>query len=464
MLLGSILLAATAAPAGAATVVRSTVGEGLRIDIGLEAGDDRFEVFGINSSAGDFLLVRDIDGDQVLPAENCNPDGSSAVRCAIVGPPIITTDLRGGNDSLSVLDQVGDCFCVGGSGNDTITNIGDNADLIDGGTGNDTIQSRGGGDRINGQAGNDTLDADAGNDVVSGGAGDDTVTGGLGDDEILGGDGNDFTSAGDSADGADTISLGPGTSDVISYASRGFPVSLSVDGQRNDGAKSGRTTPPEGDFIAGHTGKVTLRGGFGSDDLVGGAGPERLEGRGGNDVLRGGNGRAGVDDTLEGGAGADDADGQGGDDELLMRDAEDDQASAPFACGLGNDKLVADLRDDDTRGLFGRGCEIVDQGELREDPNVIVRSRRAVLRDGMTSVRLTCPRKTRRGCKGSLAAGREGARPSFGPATRYSLRRGRSATVRVALRHRERFVLLRSVERGHRGRARTTLRTLPLRR
>lgn len=110
-------------------------------------------------------------------------------------------------------------------------------------------------------------------------------------------------------------------------------------------------------------------------------------------------------------------------------------------------------------------CEILDQSDRREDPNVVVLTRIARVDEaGTLPVRLLCPRSVRIGCRGVLSSRLD---RRFGPTVPYSLRRGRSAVVEVSLpagqvagaRRSSARVVVRSVETGVHG-AKTMQRVL----
>jgi len=112
---------------------------------------------------------------------------------------------------------------------------------------------------------------------------------------------NDTFDEGATANGADTFNGGAGI-DTVSYASRGAPVNVSLDGLPNDGA-------------AGELDKVMLdvenvTGGSGDDTLTGSSADNVLDGGPGNDTISGGAGN----DTLRGGPGNDTLRGDAGDD------------------------------------------------------------------------------------------------------------------------------------------------------
>ena len=230
-------------------------------------------------------------------------------------------------------------------------------------------------------------------------------------------------------------------------------MAVSFDNVANDG-ESFLRSGNERDNV---TEVENARGGVGDDDLVGNALQNSLTGGGGDDRLRGGSNA----DVLDGGLGSDRFEGESGNDVLLARDAEDDQVRDVLSCGTGTDSLQADVRDDDTRAL-PTDCETASQGMVRELPNVRILSARSAA-GGSLDVRLRCPRGTRNGCAGTLAAGPARGRGRFGAETRYRVARGRSKTVRIrAAARRGARVRLRSEEKGRLG-PRTTLRTLTVR-
>jgi len=67
------------------------------------------------------------------------------------------------------------------------------------------------------------------------------------------------------------------------------------------------------------------------------------------------------------------------------------------------------------------------------------------------TILLHCPKATRNGCKGTLAAAKPGRRPKFGKATSYSIRRGHTKRVAVAVPGGGTRLLLRSLEKGRSG-------------
>ncbi len=115
----------------------------------------------------------------------------------------------------------------GGEGVDTIDGtFGD--DHLDGGSDSDSLYGGGGVDTLVGGVGNDYLLGSWGNDVLDGGDGDDELHGQAEDDSLNGGNGSDEMFGDDSGTG------GSGT-DTVSYIDAERGVSVSLNGERDDG-------------------------------------------------------------------------------------------------------------------------------------------------------------------------------------------------------------------------------------
>jgi hypothetical protein len=234
-------------------------------------------------------------------------------------------------------------------------------------------------------------------------------------------------------------------------------------GQSSDACTlTGSATGTSGrDVICGTTGQDVMQSLGGDDELRGGRGPDFLHGGTGKDLLLGDTGN----DLLRGNTGFDALFGGPNDDDLGVRDGELDQVN----CGSGLDRLDADLVDFAASAggflFFVVGCEGVTVGAVDEGPNVSISDRpRVVGDDGRTSVRLRCPASLSEPsrCTGTLRlqlAVRGSLRRSA-PQTRYSLRPGVTAWIRVRLSDRDRHSLRRSgraagvatsVEQGEHG-------------
>jgi hypothetical protein len=345
---------------------------------------------------------------------------------------------------------------------------------VDGGDGRDDIQGSRGPDALRGGDGPDLLEANLGDDVVEGEEGDDTLFA-TNFRTITGAESVEYN-------GVDTYRGGPGT-DTVGYVGRDLPVSVTLDGQRNDGAAN------EGDDVVE---VENVSGGLGGDTIVGDGQPNALEGLDGNDVVDGGAGDdelggGGQDDRLVGGPGADTLiGGRGndrlfggtGDDELLLRDGEFDVCPDP---GTGADTIDADLKDQKcvaqlvrqratiagrTRDDLGSSLDVA-VGAIDEGPNVVITSRRVLVGDGSARVRLACPHGSG-GCRGVLRLSEPRAGTPLG-ASRYRLGAGRRGSVSLALGARARgraralgLARLTAREEGRSG-PKTTVALLPTR-
>jgi len=246
---------------------------------------------------------------------------------------------------------------IGGPGNDSL-NGGRGADSLSGGDGDDTLAGGISNDSLDGGDGNDTADYSYSFDAVdvnltsgasrivrghegprrkiesdglrsienvTGSAKPDTLTGDAGPNVLQGGSGSDTLSGGG---GADVMSGGAGR-DLVTYASRGTRIFVSLDGQPNDGGfGEGDNVMPSTEAVVGGRGRDTLVGNDRPNVLVGGAGADRILGLGGGDLIVGGQGK----DSIDAGAGA---------DRVAVRDGTTDQVR----CGDGGDAADADKSD-----------------------------------------------------------------------------------------------------------------------
>jgi RTX calcium-binding nonapeptide repeat (4 copies) len=191
-----------------------------------------------------------IDGVRVPVAVTGSP-GSDLVL--VKGTKTATISTAGGRDSAEVAGVAGGRYVFHG---------GDGADVFDG-----TKSDPGAQFEIDGGAGNDTLVGSPGVDTLAGGPGDDHLSGLGGADDYSGGVGNDTA--------------------VFTHPAPGSPpISVSLDGQRNDGTAADHGLveadvenatidgPPNGnDVLTGNDGPNILIGpgtvdGLGGDDTV----------------------------------------------------------------------------------------------------------------------------------------------------------------------------------------------------
>jgi Ca2+-binding RTX toxin-like protein len=126
---------------------------------------------------------------------------------------------------------------------------------------------------------------------------------------IKGGAGNDTIFAGirRNARGTLTIEGGSGTADKVTYAVAGFPATVSLDGQPNDGVRGdANNVMPDVEIVEGSAFGDTITGSDADETerFVGGGGNDSISGLGGTDIFDEGAAPNGAD-TFNGGAGID---------------------------------------------------------------------------------------------------------------------------------------------------------------
>ena len=337
------------------------------------------------------------------------------------GTDPVTIDAGDGDDEVGA-DSLFDDVAVGPSSGPWTALLG---------PGNDTYVGSQGGDFVSGDTGNDTIDPGAGSDGVSAGPGSDRVFAGP-----------------ESESGVSDAYDGGAGFDTLDYSARTTGIFAALVGTTGG-------APGESDGIAGFE---RILGGAGNDSILGFS----SNGGGGNDTLTGGNGP----DTIVGGPGADIIRGFGGDDVL---DANDGVADIRISCSTGNDTVRLDLKDpspDDAKD-----CELIDRRAVDEEPATAVSPASSRLSGGAVAVRVTCPRAVGRTCAGRLTAVLAAHGATMPAPASYSVRKGSSRIVRVALTVRElarvrggraQTVLLTSSEHGRHG-AETVVRRVTVR-
>jgi Ca2+-binding RTX toxin-like protein len=330
----------------------------------LDGGESGFGCVGsggndvLNGDAGDDLLCGE---SGALPDADALNGGDGLDHAFYPGSAGVTVSLDGApNDGVpgegdNVRPDVESL--TGGSGSDTLVG-NDGPNLLDG---------AGGADALSGLGGNDVL-TDSGGDVAAdredGGAGDDTLAAGAGPDTYAGGDGEDA---------------------VVDYVGRSAPVSVTLDGNADDGqAGEGDNAGPDVEDVTGGSAADTLTGNASDNELAGGGGDDTIAGGGGNDGLFGQAGR----DTVDGGAGRDRIDGGAGADTLKSRDGVTDRVE----CAGGTDSVQGEARDD-----ISGDCENVDIAP----PTAVSIVRVVVTRAGFVVVRVACP-GVERSCAGAV--------------------------------------------------------------
>ena len=445
--------ALTAASSQALTTVSYSPSSGLRIQ-GDAASEGAVVQLLSSGTSHQFRVLRQqatSPAGEVIPSatlvagSGCSSlDGN--VACDAPGNRVAAANLGGGADFLSgrFTEGMSDMFVNGGTGND----------LLEGGTGFDALDGAAGNDRLSGFEGSDLLEGRDGDDRFSG---DSSGFSPGGADTLRGGAGRDTLQASATA-GSDKFDGGPGR-DTADYSARTTRVSLSVTYGPGPNQQDGLPLVEVDDLTAvetliGGSGDDFLRviNGFPDDPLP----THRLIGNAGNDLLR----TLTVLGSLDGGLGRDHLHLSARGGAIAARDGEMDT----FDCSTGTELITADLRDAEPPGLPD-DCVPVSVGAVNEGPNVVFRSKRVrVNRSGVLLVRMRCPRRLSRPCRGRLAARLDRKGTPFGKRVRYSIRPGRSKTIKTRLRASQRGaarrrrarVRLESVEKGRHGPKTTT--------
>lgn len=178
-------------------------------------------------------IIGSSDDDEVTVDLNTAGDAISVVINGAAATEFPLTDVeririhcRGGNDDVTVSEDVEvSAHIRGGKGDDSLT----------GGGGNDVIRGRLGDDVVDGGSGDDSVHGGRGNDDISGSDGNDKLYGRLGDDTIDGGDGNDRAHAGPGTDQVDNVEHGGngGANQAIAAAVRERQLSESSSAAQN---------------------------------------------------------------------------------------------------------------------------------------------------------------------------------------------------------------------------------------
>ena len=448
-------LALPAAPALATTTISYSSATGVLVQG--DANGEGLSMASVNDDR-DFVAVPATYGSSPggIPAGNlvagsgCT-SSSGDIRCVMTGSRVVTASLGDGADGIGSHDTTFplDLFLNGEGGNDRLSGA-DGFDSISGGPGADVLDGRRGNDLVQGGDGDDLIEqfslADpGGTDTIRGDAGNDT-----------------FKASNRAVVSPDLFDGGAGT-DVADYSSRDGAVTLKVPVGFNtapdDGAAGEGDDLDDVETVIGGNGNDTLE--FANATLaLAPRGAKALRGGPGADSLRAVNR---IRTSMDGGLGPDVVRGGPSEDTIFSREGEADT----ITCGGAIDTLAPDLRD----VPVSPDCENLQQSDRREGPNVVFRTKAAVVRkDGRLAIRLSCPRSVGIGCRGTLVARVDRNRTRFGAKQAYSLARGKSATVVVKLpagqvaaaRRRGARVRVRSVERGVHG-DKTTQSSLPAR-
>ena len=298
----------------------------------------------------------------------------------------VRAELGDGDDFFMAESPAGKPVSVdAGPGKDFVGTF-DSPDSILGGPGDDDLFGGHGDDVLDGGPGNDQIDGDYGAHVDGdeavedlGHAGSDTLIGGAGDDHLQGNG------------GADRLLGGEGQDSAL-YVAREENVTVSFDGQANDGQVA------ENDTVGLDVEAVTT--GFGDDTITGGPGTETISSGRGNDVID----PAGGIDIVETGPGV---------DTVGARDGAADK----IGCGEGADSATLDAAD-----IAGFDCE------RQERPAGLQPAALTRLKPTDIEVRATrAPRRLRVSGRVVLPVGGD-ARVCFGP----------KVEVRLLVTHRRR--------------------------
>ena len=382
------LLAVAALPAAADAATLSRTGGTLRYKA---AKGERISVQLTESSAGVFLARSAKNVRQrLVPGAGCRRGGAREVRCAGQGVTRVEISLKRARTSTFRLEDVHVAVAaVGSPGANTMIFTRTPDFTYDGGPKKDDVVARdspGGHSTIRLGAGADFFDGQppalgapdsTATFTVDGGAGRDALNGGPAADSLEGGPGADSLFGGG---GADTLTGGPGI-DTVDFTSFSLipnhddgPISVTLDGQRNDGtagqnalvgsdienAGIGDTSSsPTDDVLVGNDGPNVLMG------------PGTVRGLGGNDTLITNN-IQGAGTTLDGGDGDDRIDA------LSYDSASGSSATtaASVACGAGSDVVF-------TNTAVPADCE-------RANVGMHVRGARSIGRKGVVRARIDC--------------------------------------------------------------------------
>ena len=453
---------AVVAALAAAGPAQATVSVGVpgpsdpRLLVTADGADDSIRLT-INREASETRYVLDSRQPIVRAGTFCEPptttsSGRFIILCGSNAPTQVQVSLGAGADSWSDA-RVSEPFAPsdpvtvsGGSGNDSANGSIAAPVTFNGDEGDDSLTGGGRFDVLSGGAGNDRLDdgdddGSGNQDTLAGGPDNDTLLIHEGSDIARGEDGSDEVVSfhdldasefpfGDQADG------GAG-SDIFSLV-RDRPVTI-----RDEGARAPLFTDGLQEEVL--TGFEFYRG-TRAGDTINGAGSSATfgvsyDGRGGPDALVGTD-RA---DVLFGGDGSDRLLGRAGNDIFDAKQGE--VVAVPDAlidCGSGTgDQALIDLTDPEPVG-----CETFARSAIREGPHLVIGTVRRARR-GAWAVRVRCPRALGHPCRGTVKLGSTRRNATRGRGSRYRVRQGRRATLRVRLRGRaRRRAFVRSVERG----------------
>jgi Ca2+-binding RTX toxin-like protein len=265
-----------------------------------------------------------VDGTQVLSVQS--PPSNSFIGAWVELIAVAGRQLHIDWLSYDTTPSLPACTITGTSGDDVLTGT-PGPDVICGLDGNDRLYGDGGSDVLIGGFGDDQLFGGAGRDVLVGDAGNDFLEGDGGADTMYGGPDDDTfhaTRGGSAAravaDGPDVMVGGDGI-DTADYSRRLLPVTVTLDGNANDGQpgeddqvgvfQDQQVTAPDVEAVNGGSAGDTITGSSADNVLVGYGGHDTIRGLGGDDTIDVLDNAAG--DTANGGRGQDTCVGDTGD-------------------------------------------------------------------------------------------------------------------------------------------------------
>lgn len=384
---------------------------------GLAATIDKVKVYG--QAGDDTIDLSDLDTD--LNVTVYGEDGADSITGSSYADQI---EGGAGDDTLAGGDGSDNYVFAGGSlGDDSVTETGGGADLLDfssfgsaatvnigitskqtvaaglsltlsTGTGIERVYGSASADSITGNSLANYLWGGGGDDTISSGEGNDYIWGQQGDDYLVGGSGSDYYNFGGTDLGTDTLNETSGTGDRLTFSgmTSGCTVDISdvyvqevsthlelnlnsataIERVYGSGHADSITGNILDNYISAGSGNDTVSGGFGDDTIYGGPGDDSLAGDQNEDSIDGGDGDDSItggtqDDRLHGGpAGDDTVHGNDGDDSIWGGDDEDSGGTGDYLYG-GNDH--DEIRGDGSQAGYGYdyGIHDVIEGGAGED-------------------------------------------------------------------------------------------------
>ena len=271
--------------AGSGNDTLSAAGDTAAHSFSGDAGDDcligGLAADTLSGGAGADVLIGGLGNDRFDGGDGLADVVSYAARSEAISVAFVsgtTVTVKVGTSEIDTLINVENVF--GGSGNDTLSAIGDTTSHT-----------------LIGNAGDDSFAGGSGADMVLGGTGADTFAASDGNDTMDGGDGVDRLSFAGQPGPVRLVAEGAGLIRATLFAADGV-TTVGVQDLRNFEAIIGTGL---NDTLVGFSDANTLDGGAGQDFILGSGAGDVLFGRAGDDTIV----ATGVGDTVEGGAGSD---------------------------------------------------------------------------------------------------------------------------------------------------------------